>query len=85
MKALLWNIASSLTTLLAAIVAYYALGIVNAAIPYVMAISAAGFLYIALTDLYPELHQRGGFKYSICQFILMLIGIGTILLLLQFH
>lgn len=85
MKALLWNIVSSLTTLIAATVAYYALGIVSAIIPYVMAISAAGFLYIALTDLYPELHHRGGFRHSICQFIIMLIGVGTILLLLQFH
>jgi zinc and cadmium transporter len=84
-KALLWNIISSLTTLIAAITAYYALGIISAVTPYVMAISAASFLYIALTDLYPELHHRGGFRNSICQFIIMLIGVGTILLLLQFH
>ena len=85
MKALVWNIISSLTTLIVAIIAYYALGIVSAVIPYVMAISAASFLYIALTDLYPELHHSGGFQRSICQFIIMLIGVGTIILLLQFY
>jgi zinc and cadmium transporter len=55
------------------------------AIPYVMAFSAASFLYIALTDLYPELHQKRGFKSTIQQIIMMLAGIGTMILLLQLH
>lgn len=84
-KALLFDILSSLSTLLTAILAYYALEVVHAAIPYVMAISAAGFLYIALVDLYPELHRQIGLQYAVRQFLLMLFGIGTIIILLQFH
>ena len=84
-KALLLNLLSSLSTLPAAILAYYTLEIVRSAIPYVMAFSAASFLHIALTDLYPQLHQKIGFGSAIRQFLLMLAGIGTMILLLQFH
>jgi len=84
-KAFVLNVLSGLTTLPAAILAYYALATAHVAIPYVMAISAASFLYIALTDLYPELHREVRFQYAVRQFIMMFIGVGTILLLLQFH
>ena len=84
-RALALNILSSLSTVPAAALAYYALDIVRAGIPYVMAISAASFLYIALTDLYPELHRKAGFWSTIRQFIMMLAGIGTIILFLSFH
>ncbi len=84
-KALLMNTLSSLSTLPVAILAYYGLVIINDAIPYAMAIAAASFLYISLTDLYPELHQRGGFWYEIRQFFFMVLGVGMMLFLLQFH
>jgi zinc and cadmium transporter len=84
-KAILYNILSSLSTIPGAILAYYALAIVNTAIPYVMGISAASFLYIALADLTPELHRNIGLKSGGLQFFLMLAGVGTILFLLQFH
>ncbi len=84
-KALIWNTISSATTLPAAIIAYFALEKIHNIIPYVMAISAASFLYIALADLYPELHRKTGIKHSIIQIVLMLAGIGTMLVVLQFH
>jgi zinc and cadmium transporter len=76
-KALLLNALSSLSTLPVAILAYYTLEIVRSAIPYVMAFSAASFLYIALTDLYPQLHQKREFRSAIQQFLMILAGIGT--------
>lgn len=84
-KALFYNILSGLSNLLAAIIAYFTLESINFAIPYVMAFSAAGFLYIALSDLYPQLHQKREFATSLQQFIMILAGIGTMVLLLQFH
>jgi zinc and cadmium transporter len=84
-KALLLNALSSLSTLPVAILAYYALEIVRSAIPYVMAFSAASFLYIALTDLYPQLHQKREFRSAIQQFLMILAGIGTMIFFLQFH
>jgi zinc and cadmium transporter len=84
-KALLLNALSSLSTLPVAILAYYTLEIVRSAIPYVMAFSAASFLYIALTDLYPQLHQKREFRSAIQQFLMILAGIGTMVFFLQFH
>jgi zinc and cadmium transporter len=84
-KACLFNVLSSVSTLPAAILAYYALEVVHAAIPYVMAFSSASFLYIALTDLYPALHEKVGFQSAIRQFLFMLAGIGTMILILQFR
>ena len=81
-RALFLNTLSSLFTLPGAILAYYALDILHYATPYVMAFSAASFLYIALADLVPELHGKMGFRHSIQQFLLMLAGVGTIILIL---
>ena len=84
-KALSLNTLSGLSTVPAAILAYYALDMMRVAIPYVMAISAASFLYIALVDLSPELHQKVGSGHMIRQFLSLLAGIVTITLFLQFH
>jgi len=84
-KALLLNFLSSLSTLPVAILAYYALEIIYFASPYFMAFSAASFLYIALTDLYPQLHRKTEFGSAIQQILLILAGISTMILLLQFH
>jgi len=86
-KALSLNILSSLSTVPTALLAYYAFDQIHTAIPYVMALAAASFLYIALVDLSPELHRKTdvGAMYAIRQIILLLVGVGTILLVLRFH
>ncbi|MFX1296022.1 MAG: ZIP family metal transporter [Promethearchaeota archaeon] len=84
-RALVLNLLSSSATLPGAVIAYFALDIIQDAIPYVMAISAASFIYISLADLLPELHQKVEFRYFIRQCLLILAGVGTIFLVLQFH
>ena len=80
-KAFLYNTLSGSTTIPAAIIGYFILDLISLAIPYVLAISAASFLYIALSDLTPELHQKIGLKYSIRQLILIFAGIMTMMLI----
>ncbi|HAF96375.1 MAG: hypothetical protein A2021_00665 [Elusimicrobia bacterium GWF2_52_66] len=77
-KALWANIASSLTTLPGAFVAYYALASFKPALPYVMAVSAASFIYIALADLIPAAHRHPEKGKPVLQFLLGLGGVGTI-------
>ncbi len=84
-KALILNLLSSISTIPVAFLAYFALDIMQTVIPYVMAISAASFLYIALTDIYPELHSKVGFKDELRELIMMILGSGVIIVLLQFH
>jgi len=84
-KALLWNVLSGLTTLPAAVIAYFALGNIQMVTPYIMAISAASFLYIALVDLSPELHRKLGVGQNTKQILSILGGIGTMIVVLHFH
>ena len=83
-KALLLNLLSSVSTIPAAIIGYFLLDFLNSLIPFFIAISAASFIYIALTDLSPELqHQKFGLKVSIRQICLIIMGILTIFLILS--
>jgi zinc and cadmium transporter len=82
-KAFSFNLISSLTTLPAAIIGYYVLEGISSIIPFILAISAASFIYIALTDLTPGLHNRSSLGASVRQLILILAGIGTIVLILS--
>ena len=85
-KALFYNTLSGSSTIPAAIISYFILDIVRTAIPYILAFSAASFIYIALADLYPELQHRNiELKHTLRQFLLMMAGIGTMILVFQVH
>ncbi len=77
-KALVFNALSSATTLPGALIAYFWLAEARGAIPYVLGISAASFIYIAVADLMPGLHRQTSLAASARQFVLMLAGIATI-------
>lgn len=82
-KALLYNGLSSSTTIPAAIISYFLLEIFHSFVPVFLAISAASFLYIALSDLTPHLHERTGAKDIIKQMILISLGILIMVLILN--
>ncbi len=84
-KAILYNILSGATAILAGILAYYFLQTLNSLIPYALAFSAASFLYIALAELIPEMHKRTTFKESLVQFSLILAGIFLIFMIKHTH
>lgn len=77
-QAYFYNVLSSSTTLVAGIGSYFFMNYISGAIPYVMSIAAASFVYIAVADLVPMLHRRVGFRSLVLQTILILAGIGTI-------
>ena len=79
-RAFLYNLLSSLTTLPGAVISYFFLKAAQTAVPYILALSAASFIYIAMADLIPELHKRFGIWNTVRQFILFISGIGTILI-----
>lgn len=82
-KAFTLNAISSSTTIFSAITSYFILDLFSGLTPYLLAISASSFIYIALTDLTPELHQHIKLKYGIRQSLLMLAGIITMILLIS--
>jgi zinc and cadmium transporter len=80
MKALVFNILASLTTVVGGVVAYYSLQDAQAVVPYVLAVAAASFIYIAVADLIPGLHQRTEARVTLQQIILISAGVATIYL-----
>jgi zinc and cadmium transporter len=77
-RALVLNGLSAAATLPGAVLAYFWLGETREAVPYILAISAASFIYIATADLIPELHRQLTASAALRQFTLLLAGIGTI-------
>jgi zinc and cadmium transporter len=80
MKALVFNILASLTTVVGGVVAYYSLQDAQAVVPYVLAVAAASFIYIAVADLIPGLHQRTEARVTLQQIVLISAGVVTIYL-----
>ncbi|HEB55568.1 MAG TPA: ZIP family metal transporter [Gammaproteobacteria bacterium] len=77
-RALLFNILSSLTSIIGAVVAYYSFEGAQFLLPYVLAIAASSFIYIAVADLIPGLHKRTHFSASVQQLSLILLGVAVI-------
>ncbi len=78
-KALLFNILSSLTTVIGGVLAYFSLQEMETLLPFILAIAAASFIYVAVADLIPSLHKKTDFKDSIQQISLISLGVITIL------
>jgi zinc and cadmium transporter len=79
-RALFYNVLSSLTTVVGGIGAYYSLTLVSAAVPYVLAVAASSFIYVAVADLIPGLHRRPAPKETLQQIVLILTGVAIIYL-----
>jgi len=74
-KALFYNFVSALTAVLGAVVTYF---VVFLRSNYILLIpfAAGGFIYIAATDLMPELHKRSRGAESVVQMVSLLLGLG---------
>jgi zinc and cadmium transporter len=80
-RALLLNLASSLTSMIGGFVAYFALRQALGLLPYALAIAAASLIYIAVADLIPGLHRRVEARHSIAQVVLISAGVALIALM----
>jgi len=74
-KALFFNLGSQLTGIIGGIVGFFLAGL-GSFTPLLLPIAAGGFLYIAASDLIPELHKETNMKKSMMSFFFFLIGIG---------
>lgn len=81
-KALLMNFASALSAFLGVGIAYWLAAAFEAADPFIAAFAAGSFIYIAGSDLVPELHKTTGAKRSALQFFAIVLGLGVMALLL---
>jgi zinc and cadmium transporter len=79
-RALLLNIVSGASGIVGALLAYGAVSVVPSIRPYILAFSSASLLYIAMSDLIPDLHRGEIDANGVRQVLLMSAGIGTIVL-----
>jgi zinc and cadmium transporter len=77
-KAFVYNLLASTTTVIGGILAYFTLSEVMHVVPYVLAIAAASFIYIAVADLIPGLHKRLQPRATLQQLVLIVAGVAVI-------
>jgi zinc and cadmium transporter len=77
-RALLLNLVSGASGIAGAIVAYAAVGVLPGIRPFVLAFSSAGLLYIAMSDLIPDLHRGQIDRSAARQVLLIVSGIVTV-------
>ncbi len=80
-RALLLNVLSGVTGLAGALVAFFAFDLLPHVLPYFLSVAAASFLYIALSDLIPNLHEGHVGGSSFRQLVVVGAGVGTVALL----
>lgn len=74
-KALLYNFISALTAFIGAGLALFFSSLINGIVPFMVAFAAGSFLYIAGTDLLPEIKRHENLKTSLIHLIAILFGI----------
>lgn len=74
-KALFYNFLSALTAVLGMLIGFFFLQSFSFYLPYIVAIAAGGFIYIALADLFPEINKNRDLKNLVIQTCSVLIGI----------
>ncbi|KPV64151.1 MAG: zinc transporter ZupT [Candidatus Bathyarchaeota archaeon BA1] len=80
-RALTYNFMSALTAVAGSLITYYLASHIHGVEQFLVPFAAGGFIYIAATDLMPELHKRTQVKESLIQLVTILTGIGLMLTL----
>ncbi|MGR9035267.1 MAG: ZIP family metal transporter [Gammaproteobacteria bacterium] len=74
-EAFIYNMLSSLATVLGGILAFFSLEDLHDSLPYFLALAASSFIYIAVADLIPTLHKKTDMKTSLEQIALIAAGV----------
>jgi zinc and cadmium transporter len=72
------NLLSGASGIAGALLAYLAVELLPSIRPYVLAVSSASLLYIAMSDLIPDLHRGQLDRSSLRQVLLIAAGIMTV-------
>ena len=81
-RAVFYNLLSGFTALVGSILTIIAARHIAGIEPILLAIAAGGFIYIASSDLIPELHKENGKRQSLLQLLSIILGGGVMGLLL---
>jgi zinc and cadmium transporter len=79
MRAYVFNLLCSLLAVAGGLLGYFTLDRASGLIPYVLVFASSGFIYIAVSDLMPQMQRRATVRESVPQ--VMLIGLGVVIVL----
>lgn len=74
-RAFVFNLISGMSAVLGGVIGYFVLDTMEALLPYALAVAAASFIYIALSDLLPEMMRRSSLAKSLPEVGLVLLGV----------
>lgn len=83
-RALILNLASAAAGIAGSLFGYTMVSVLPHVRPYVLAFSAASMLYIAMSDLIPDLHRGTVDRNSLRQVVLIAAGIATVVVFERF-
>jgi zinc and cadmium transporter len=78
-RAYVFNLLCSLLAVAGGLLGYFTLDKASGLIPYVLVFASSGFIYIAVSDLMPQMQRRATVKESVPQ--VLLIGLGVLIVL----
>ncbi len=81
-KALFFNFITALTAVLGTILSLVLFSYIDSLLIFLVPFAAGGFIYIAGSDLIPELHKECGLSQSLLQFLTFALGVCVMLVLL---
>lgn len=77
-KILLINVLSAASAIVAGVITYYVGGSVEGLLPIFLSLAAGFFIYIAASDLIPEIHGEDRKGVALIETMLLFVGVGVI-------
>jgi zinc and cadmium transporter len=84
LRAYVFNLLCSLMAVVGGLLGYYTLDRASGLIPYVLVFASSGFIYIAVSDLMPQMQRRSTLRESIPQVLLIGLGVAMVVALHAF-
>ena len=78
-RAYVFNLLCSLMAVVGGVLGYYTLDGAKNLLPYVLVFASSGFIYIAVSDLMPQMQRRASLRETIPQIVLVACGVGLVL------
>lgn len=77
-KVIIVNVFSAVVSIIGALITYFSQGFLEVYIPIFLAITAGFFIYIATSDLIPEIHYEKRRGFALIESLLLILGIIVI-------
>ncbi|MDP3988382.1 MAG: ZIP family metal transporter [Candidatus Levybacteria bacterium] len=82
-KVLIFNIFSALTAMIGAVLMFFLKDLITGILPITLSLTAGFFIYIASSDLIPEIHHEKRKWFALYEVVLLFLGVLTIWVLVS--